>query len=186
VSASAVSIEHLDSGSIGLIADAHVHPAHGIALSAAVLDAFADVRTIIALGDLGEASGLDALATRAPVLGVFGADDATDDPRLSGRVRLFEIEGMLIGATFDAAKLGVLADNEGSGLSESARDAMERAFGRAVDVLLCAASHKPYTAHAGGLLIVNPGSPTLPAGCSPTVAVLEVSRGFARVRHVVV
>jgi uncharacterized protein len=186
VSTSAIPTEHLEPGAIGLIADAHVHPGHGITLSAAVLDAFADVRTIIALGDLGEATGLDALATRAPVLGVIGADDATDDPRLSGRVRLFEIDGMMIGATFDAAKLGVLVDNEGSGLSENASDAIGQAFGCAVDVLLCAASHKPYAAHSGGMLIVNPGSPTLPAGGSATVAVLEVRSGFARVRHVVV
>jgi uncharacterized protein len=185
-----VQMEQLAPGNVGLIADAHIHPAQGIEIPDAVLAAFSNVHTILALGDMGEARGLDQLATHASVRGVIGIDDALEDERLAGRVRLFDVDGIAIGATFDAAALGLLADNEAPAAAEDLAGAMTAVFGRKVDIVVCAASHRPYTALIGSVLFVNPGSPTLPVqgphGRTGTIAILEIGGGVARVRHVFV
>src|SRR5215831_15928738 len=101
------SVEPLAGSRFGLVADVHVHT--GRPLPEALVSLFAGVDGVIALGDLGEASGLDALEEIAPVTGVLGGDDAVDDPRLVGEVRLFEIGGLSVGAVFDATKHGLFS-----------------------------------------------------------------------------
>lgn len=173
--------ERLAGTRFGLIADAHVHPGQTPPLPIGLATLFAGVDAIIALGDLGEASGLDALEQIAPVLGVRGADDAAGDPRLAGELRLFEIGELSVGALFDGAKQGVLVTSEPIGVDAGFDAAVQRAFGRRLDVLLCASTHKGCVASVAGVLIVNPGSPTL--SDQPSVAVLEVSARLARVAH---
>jgi predicted phosphodiesterase len=48
-------------------------------------------------------------------------------------------------------------------------------FGMDVDLALTGTSHVPLVAHAGGTIVVNPGSPTLPAATGPTVALLDLT-----------
>lgn len=57
-------------------------------------------------------------------------------------------------------------------------------FGRAVDVVLCAGSPQPLLAWCDGILIANPGSPTLAERC--TVAILYLADDHVRVEHVTV
>src|SRR5439155_25957463 len=56
-------------------------------------------------------------------------------------------------------------------------------FGRRVDVVVFRATHREIDAFHRGVLLVNPGSPTLPArprsGAVGTAALLELERGVA-------
>jgi uncharacterized protein len=170
--------ERLDGTRFGLIADAHVHPGGSPPLPEQLATLFAGFDAILALGDLGEASGLDALERIAPVTGVLGADDAVGDRRLAGEVRLFMLGELSVGAVFDGAKHGLFAANDPLGVSPDFDAALHRVFGRKPDVLLCAATHQSCIASASGVLIINPGSPTLSE--QPSVAVLHVGSRLAR------
>jgi len=162
----------LPGGTIGLIADAHVHPGKGPELPTAVLKRFAGVDCIVALGDMGETSGLDLLAAVAPVIGVRGMDDAPDDRRIAADARVLTLGNLHIGAVFDGARHGLLASNDPLETVDDLADRAAAKFGRSVGVLLCAASHKAWIASADGVLLVNPGSPTLAE--RRTVAILRV------------
>lgn len=174
-------LERLAGSRFGVIADAHIHPGQTPPLPDKLAALFEGVDGILALGDLGEASGLDALARIAPVHGTRGADDAVDDPRIVGEARVFEIGGLRVGALFDGVKHGLFVASEPLVVSADLPAAMARVFGQRVDVVLCASTHKPCVASAGGVLIVNPGSPTL--ADQPAVAVLHVDGPVARVEH---
>lgn len=171
------SAELLPGSRFGLIADAHIHPGRPLPEPIAALFAGAD--GILVLGDMGEASGLDALAEFAPVTGVVGGDDPADDKRLVGEVALFEIGGLSVGAVFDPTDHGLFTRSEPLAVGADFDEAMRRVFGRRLDVLVCGSTHKACVASASGVLIVNPGSPTL--SDQPSVAVLQVADGVARV-----
>ena len=177
----APTLETLKGSRFGLIADAHVHPGKGPPLPASLAEIFKGADAIIALGDLGEASGLDTLGKLAPVKGVNGGDDAHGDARLGGKLRLFSIANLTVGALFDPEEYKLVAAkdplNPVTGFSATAA----KLFGRKIDVLLCASTHRPLVAWAEGVLIVDPGSPTL--SDTPTVAVLEIGEGYATAVH---
>jgi len=173
--------ETLSGTRFGLIADAHVHPGKAPPLPERLGEIFRGSDAILTLGDLGEASGLDELQRIAPVLGVIGADDAQGDARLTGELRVFEVSGLVMGAVFDGVKHELFASNDPFQPRADLAAAVVRVFGRALDVLLCASTHKPFVGWAAGMLIVNPGSPTL--ADERTVAILDVGPGFARAEH---
>jgi putative phosphoesterase len=152
---------------IVVLADCHIHPARGLVWPQSALDAFKGAELIVTLGDMGERSGLDALAAIAPVLGVVGRDDEAD-PRTAPKSRVLAAHGTRIGCVFDAAEAGLAALGE----APSDADAMARLFGAPVDVLLWASTHVPSLARVDGRLQVNPGSVTLPGDGAP--------RAFAR------
>jgi len=178
---STLKIEPLKGRRFGLIADAHIHPGKTPPLPPSLPQLFAGVDGIIALGDMGEASALDALERIAPLVAMTGEDDAHGDTRLEPR-RLLGCGGLCIAALFDGAKSGLLAANDPLAVPEDFETAFVPIFGRKPDILLCASTHKPVTAHAAGVLIVNPGSPTL--ADVPNVAVLEIAGGLARVEQI--
>src|SRR5215831_1216163 len=97
---------------IGLIADMHCH-AGQIALPEAALAALRGVDLILALGDLGEPSTLDALARIAPVLATRGGDDAPDDPRYTAEGRLVAGKELALAAAFELGQLVPGAKSEG-------------------------------------------------------------------------
>jgi predicted phosphodiesterase len=94
-------------------------------------------------------------------------------------VRLFEVGGLRVGALFDGVKHGLFVASEPLAVSADFDGAMDRVFGCKLDVLLCASTHQGCIASASGVLIVNPGSPTL--SDRPAVAVLHVADRLARV-----
>lgn len=165
----------------GIIADAHIHPEETPPFPEELKKIFGATDAIIVLGDMGESSGLDWLEAIAPVHGVRGGDDAKTDPRVQDQLKLFVAGDLAAGAVFDGASHGLLSSNDPLTPLPDLADAAERVFGRKIDILLCAASHRPFAGSAQGILIVNPGSPTLAERRS--VATLRIDGHLAQVEH---
>jgi putative phosphoesterase len=157
-------IDTIQARTIIVLADCHIHPARGIDWPQAALKAFEGADLCVTLGDMGEQAGLDALAERAPVIGVRGRDDG-DDPRTSARLRLLKAGKLRIGCVFDPVETGVASQTDP--LICASADELLRLFGEAPDALLWASTHRPSIERANGRLMVNPGSATLPADNAP-------------------
>ena len=164
---------------IGLIADVHSHAPAAADLPAQVLEAFAGCDRIVALGDMGEASVLDRLQTCAPVIGTRGGDDV-DDGRLVPGTRCLELGGLAVGAVFALEKTapGIAIEPELRLPDGDVGSLLERIFGRRVAVVAYGATHQGAVSEHGGVLFVNPGSPT--HSPRPSVAILSIERGTAR------
>ena len=169
------------NGRIGLLADTHCDQTRR--LPAGVFQAFAGVDLILHLGDCGDPAALDELQRIAPVLATRGGDDRSDETRYAER-RIVEAGGLVVGALFDLTSIGI-AVAEGRPAADGTRIGriLADAFVRSpVDVVAFAATHQPWVGHCGGVLLVNPGSATLPATPGrTTVAVLECRGGVASV-----
>ncbi|MEX2208134.1 MAG: metallophosphoesterase family protein [Myxococcota bacterium] len=153
---------------IGVLADTHVH-AGQIALPAAALEALRGVDLILHLGDMGEASVLDALGELAPVLATRGGDDPAEDPRIAP-ARLLVGPLQALAAAFELGSVVEGAQGQGGpAFPERRADELlrERAR-RAVHVVAFAATHQPALLVRDGVLFVNPGSATLPAKRGPS------------------
>ncbi|PYN41413.1 MAG: hypothetical protein DME00_31850 [Candidatus Rokuibacteriota bacterium] len=179
-----------DPAKIGLLADTHCHGPGANDLPEAVLDAFRGVDLVVHLGDTGGAAVLDRLATMAEVVATRGRDDPPEDPRMAASVRVIEAGGLVVGALFDLTTAG-LASGDGDRLDFGdgfSPEVLQRVFGRRVDVVAFGATHRDVVAFHRGVLLVNPGSPTLPArpraGATGTAAVLELGGGVALVEIV--
>jgi predicted phosphodiesterase len=191
---------------IGLIGDDHCAQEDGGDLPAEVLAAFDGVDLILHLGHMGFRSVLargvlDRLGAVAPVLAV--RDYSTDDDgnafvtpaqgeRVAGLVRVVEAGGVRIGAVHNLSRPpGPEIVTPPGGLPElggvPAADAVAEKFGGPVDVVAYAGSHRAAAVLAGGVMLVNPGSPTYPKGARRvpgeralgTVGVLDVAGGAA-------
>jgi putative phosphoesterase len=160
---------------LAVLADCHIHPGK-VDWPKGALKALDGVDMIVTLGDMGESSGLDALAAIAPVSGVRGGDDV-DDPRTAPRARKLELQGVAIGCVFDPVRAGLVTREEGLALTEGFADAATSLFGGRIDVLLCASTHQSAEARLDGVLVVDPGSLTLPADETPTFALLTLEAG---------
>jgi putative phosphoesterase len=176
---------------IGLLADTHCHQPGAGDLPGAVLDVFRGVDVVVHLGDMGEADVLDRLSTVADVVATRGRDDPPEDPRIAPFARVIEGGGLVVGALFDLAIAG-LASSEGDhlGFAALSPEQLARVFGQRVDVVTFGATHRELVAFHQGILLVNPGSATLPArprvGTMGTVAVLELGAAVASVEIVTV
>jgi putative phosphoesterase len=176
---------------IGLIADTHCRLDDGGDLPSQVLQAFQGVDLIIHCGDLGKLGVLDRLQSVAPVLAVRSPNDPHEDgSRLAEVRRVIEIGGLRIGVTFGVSDLGIEIDANYNLRTPSAplEEVLAGKFGGRVDILAFATIHKDLIAYHRGLLIINPGSPTLPVihreGELGTVALLNSQEGQAAVEIV--
>jgi putative phosphoesterase len=138
---------------IGLIADTHMPPANP-GVERWVEQVFAGVELILHAGDLATASVLDWLETIAPVLAARGNNDAgvPDDPRVA------QYQCVTVGTT----RIGVIHILEPLNWPIT-RLAQQYHIDPLPDVLVCGDTHEPVVAKMGGVLVVNPGSPTLPS-----------------------
>lgn len=166
---------------IGLISDTHVPVPGGRELPKEDIErAFAGADLILHAGDIYVLSVLDWLETIAPVLAVVGHRseyDLLEDPRLR-RVQLLTVEGLRIGMVHELP-LPIL----------TAFPMNYYLLGQEVDIVICGDTHVPMIEEHGGILVINPGSPTLPGvhhrmDRPGTVAVLEVNGGKAEARIV--
>ncbi len=148
---------------IAVLADCHVHPGGGPDWTPAVLEALGGVDTILTLGDMGESAGLDRLAEIAPVTGVAGMDDQPD-PRTELGARCLEVAGQAVGLIFDPKAAGLAVSLEPFVPAPGWRDRAAALFGRPIDILLHASTHRPAISQVDGVLVVDPGSALLPAG----------------------
>ena len=149
---------------IAVLADCHIHPAGGIDWPPAALAALRGVDRIVTLGDMGEAVGMDALQAIAPVTGVRGQDDEPHEAALALTL-VIEEGGLRIGCVFDPVMAGLAVSNMPFVAAPDAVEIEEDLFDGALDVLLCASTHRAAISRDGeGLLVVDPGSVTLPDG----------------------
>ncbi|MCS6800978.1 MAG: metallophosphoesterase [Chloroflexota bacterium] len=158
--ASIIVVGRSDTVRLGLIADTHGHP-----LPESVRRLFAGVDLILHAGDLGSEQILTELAAIAPVEAVAGN---IDSPALLERLGWRKI--VLAGST----RIGLVHGDRGS-----ERTTVERALGAfeagSVDVVVFGHSHAPRVDWHRDVLLVNPGSATVPRlQPRPSVALLTV------------
>ncbi len=120
---------------------------------------------ILHAGDVCDAATLQTLAALAPVYAVRGNNDI--DITLPERVLL----------TVEGVRIGVVHGDEGPGRSTPERAL--RAFPDPPEVVVFGHSHERLCEHAGGVLLLNPGSPTKPRGGGASAAWLHVRGGEA-------
>ncbi len=151
---------------IGLIADTHITQADR-ELPHQVKEAFQGVELILHAGDLIVLSVLDYLEKIAPVFATRGNGDSglPADPRLA-ETRVLAISGKRIGLCHYLEPLGSLPD------------IMERYFNGAVDIIVFGDTHVANIETRDGVLLVNPGSTSLPrglVGALGTVGILDIT-----------
>ncbi len=156
---------------IGLIADTHI-PKDAKILPPHVKHAFKDVDLILHAGDIYLPVVLDELETMAPVLAARGNGDEEfpEDRRLKD-AHVLDIAGFRLGLTH-----GILyPEIEPYSLDKT----MEREFGGPVDIIVFGDTHVALVERYKGVLLVNPGSPTVPNGLFKlgTVGLLEIAEG---------
>lgn len=161
---------------IGLISDTHLSRP-GEALPPAVFRALDGSDLILHAGDVYTSKVLDDLERIAPVLCARGNGDRT----LNGDSRVKEahvlvLQGKRIGLTH--------ALDYPEPAWRPLERAMEVAFGGPVDIFVFGDTHVPVVDVHKGVLVVNPGSPTLPYGLPKpgTVGVLELVDGAPQAR----
>lgn len=176
----ALKLAGLKTGSIriGLIADTHI-PRDAKSLPPHVEYAFRGVDLILHAGDIYVPDVLDELETVAPVLACEGNGDRyfPEDRRVK-RSQVLNVAGMDIGLThwiggFDSLQCPL-------------EKMVERLFGQHVDIVVSGDTHVAMIEKHNGILLVNPGSPTVPEGRFElgTVALLEITGGSAQARIV--
>ena len=157
---------------IGLISDTHI-PRDVASLPAESLEALRGVDLILHAGDIYVASVLDELERVAPVLAARGNGDTglPQDPRVRD-VHVLSLDGLTVGLVHGLAYPYL---------------PIEATFGTAVDVVVYGHTHVEAIEREGHVLLVNPGSPTLPSnlvGVPGTVGLLEIAGGHAHARIV--
>jgi len=161
---------------VAILADTHLTSFDG-GLGDEVASYLQGVDLILHAGDVYAASALDWLETFAPVVVARGNGDETLDHDLRVKeVQLFHCAGIWIGARhwFDYP----LRDDA------AIKEQVYAVFGRTVDVVVFGDTHVPVVDQNGSILLVNPGSPTVPRmrlGVPGTIALLEVTDGSAQV-----
>lgn len=156
----------VDAGIIAVLADCHIHPGGGPEFPPHVLAALADAHLIVALGDMGEAAGLDQLEAITTVVGVRDQDDA-DDPRTDTQALVIETGGFRFGCVFDATAAGLATASDPFAAAPDFAATAQALFGGPVDLVLHAGTHRPATDMVGDVRLLNPGSANLPAERAP-------------------
>ena len=155
---------------IGVISDTH-NPSVGAAPPPEVAIAFQGVDVILHAGDIYGPSCLDWLEKIAPVYAVEMEADAqfNKDSRVVNKTRVLRFEGHTIGLTHDLLVPGMVQEiTEYSPLSKNfppdadLSTALETVFDAVVDIVIFGHTHYPVVEEFQGILMVNPGSPSLP------------------------
>ena len=172
---------------IGVISDTH-SAGSGRDLPEAVLDGLRGADLILHCGDLECLGVLDYLESVAPVLAVRGYEDPTEaGERVAFTTRVVSVEGVNIGMMHDIQwpSTGITTSGDGTMLTfpqGSVAARLEKRFRERVDVLLFGDTHEELICHYGGVLFLNPGSPTYPGrrhsqGSPGTLGMLEIDDG---------
>ena len=155
---------------VGVISDTH-NPSIGAEPPPEVAAAFQGVDLIIHAGDIYVPSCLDWLEAIAPVYAVEMLADGQfkGDPRVVDKTRVLHLEGHTIGLTHDLMVPGMAQEiTEHSPLSKhfppdaELSEALDTVFDAAVDIVIFGHTHYAVVEEYQGILMVNPGSPSLP------------------------
>ena len=158
---------------IGIISDTHI-PQQVASLPPQVARVFAGVDLILHAGDICAPSVLDELEKVAPVLAALGDDDyfSVYDPRVKERHRL----------VLDGLRLHLIHRLPSPSRSEwqTGVSPLDQ-FLKDTDILVFGHTHIARIDHHQHMLLVSPGSPTLPAYAPRlgTVAILNIAHGKA-------
>ena len=175
---------------IGIISDTH-NPSVGPEPPPEVAAAFQGVDLIFHAGDIYVPSCLDWLAEIAPVYAVEMEADAqfNGDSRVVNKTRVLHLEGHDIGITHDLLVPGMVQEiTEYSPLSKhfpqdaDLSAALETVFDAPVDIVIFGHTHYAVVEEFQGILMVNPGSPSLPKQLRRLgqVAILELEPNHKR------
>ncbi|MBI4288759.1 MAG: metallophosphoesterase family protein [Chloroflexi bacterium] len=156
---------------IGLISDTHI-PRDVKTLPPQVTEAFQGVDLILHAGDIYELAVLDELERVAPVLAARGnGDSAKLEDRRIKESHVLDLDGLRLGMSHAVE----YPEPPWCTLEK----AMEREFGGPVDIIVSGDTHVAIVESYKGILIINPGSPTLPNGMYQlgTVGLIEICDG---------
>jgi putative phosphoesterase len=134
---------------IGLVSDTHL-PRFGTALPRALVEGLqaAKVSRILHCGDFTEPLAADLCAAIAPFDAVAGNNDGEELWNRFGRKKIVHVEDVAIGMI------------HGDSQRPAAATALAAFAHERVDVICFGHSHVPLIERRGGILLVNPGSPT--------------------------
>ena len=173
---------------IGLLSDTHIaFPDQK--LPAQIKDVFKGVDLILHAGDIWIPLVLDELESIAPVRSAWGDDDAEED--LGGDSRMLKestliLEGVTLWVTHIKPRYGRINPKEQSYSYSSLFGPKDQEPEDPPDVVVFGHSHHHEIEHYKGVLLVNPGSPTLPTYLPKlgTVGLLTINSGEAEARIV--
>ena len=146
---------------IGLISDTHI-PDRVKVLPPKVFETFEDVDMILHAGDVTSQEVLDKLSEMAPVIAIQGNTDRMNGLELP-KHEVVDANGLKIGITHGE----VYPRGDSQQLAYIAKQMN-------VDILVSGHSHQPKIEQTEGVLLLNPGSPTVPRLADRTVMLLNI------------
>jgi len=152
---------------IGLLSDTHLaFPSQP--LPQQVLTAFKGVDLILHMGDVWIPSVLDTLESVAPVMAARGDDDMDEDFGEDSRMKktqILSLEGITLWATHIKPRYGLIVPQEQNNSYSSIfrRQPVNDSPPDPPDVVVFGHSHFAEIEQYKGVLLVNPGSPTMPS-----------------------
>jgi uncharacterized protein len=166
---------------IGLVSDTHGDIVHWGEIQTRLDPLLEGVDVILHCGDVGSYEVLDALSERAPVLAIRSDGDPGErEPDLISGQRVLQCGDIRIGAVFSLDAVDISEEGDLCFPSFSPGQVGPSMFGGPVDVVVFGGTHQDVIAHTGGILFVNPGSPSLAA--RTTAGVLSIRGGVATAR----
>ncbi len=167
---------------IGLISDTHIAVPE-ITLPPQIKEAFRGVDLILHAGDIWISSALDELQSIAPVIAAWGDDDMEVD--LGGDKRMLtghtlHLDGITLWLTHIKPRYGLISPPDDWYPSRPKNEDPEEP----PQVVVSGHTHFPGIENYKGVLLVNPGSATMPSYVPKlgTVALLNISSGRAEAR----
>lgn len=148
---------------IGLISDTHI-PDRMKELPEKVFEAFKDVEMILHAGDVTSQEVIEKLEEIAPVTAIQGNTDrivGLDLPKTA----VVEAEELKIGVIH--GEVYPRADTKQLHYLAKQLD---------VDILVSGHSHQPKVEKVEDVLLINPGSPTVPRLADRTIMILEINK----------
>ena len=169
---------------IGLLSDTHIGSPNKT-LPPQIKGAFSNVDLILHAGDIWIPSVLDELESIAPVMAAWGDDDMGSD--LGGDSRMMDeptlqLDGVTLWLTHLKPRYGLINPQEELYSSRPSGEDPEDP----PDVVVFGHTHFATIEHYKDVLLVNPGSPTVPNYVPKlgTVALLTISSGEVEARIV--
>lgn len=148
---------------IGLISDTHI-PERANKIPEKVFEVFKGVEMIMHAGDLVSRDVLEELESVAPTLCVQGNMDRMYGLKIPKREKI-TVENFTIG--LDHGEVYPRGDTQ-----QLKYIGMEMG----VDVLVTGHTHTPFIKELENLVLLNPGSPTVPRLSDPTVMLVDVEK----------